>query len=98
MIGRMLNALIRRAAEGDDQAVEQLALVEQLAGQAYSAGLAVARDVAGYSNAELAVRVGTTRQNVSQRIGRLQPAPCADVDPTGHPLCIGMRRCRQASA
>jgi len=97
MIGRMLNALIRRAGEGDIEAIEQLQAVEQLAAHAYSAGLAVAHDSAGYSWAELAQGTGTTRQNLSQRVRwRRAPASCAGVDPDGHPLCVGMKRCRQA--
>ena len=95
MIGRMLNALIRRAAEGDTEAIEQLQAVEQLSAHAYSAGLAVAHDAGGYSWGDLSAVTGTSRQNLSQRVGRLQPASCADVDPGGHPLCVGMKRCRQ---
>ena len=90
MIGRMLNALIRRAAEGDTEAIEQLQHVEQLSTQAFSAGLAEARSAAGYSNAELATVIGASRQNVSQRVSRATPAPC------GHLGCVGMRRCRVA--
>jgi hypothetical protein len=90
MIGRMLNALIRRAAEGDTEAIEQLQHVEQLATQAFSAGLAEARSAAGYSNGELAAVIGASRQNVSQRVSRATPAPC------GHLGCVGMKRCRVA--
>lgn len=97
MVGRMLNALIRRAAEGDTEAVEQLQAVEQLAAHAYSAGLAVAHDAGGYSWGELSAVTGNSRQNLSQRVARLQPAACAGVDVDGHPMCVGMKRCRQAS-
>lgn len=91
MIGRMLSALIVRASEGDTEAIEQLAAVETLAGQALTAGLAVARE-AGYSNAELAAVVGTSRQNVSQRIGRAVRPACA------HLVCLGRRTCRTSGA
>lgn len=92
MIGRMLNALIRRAAAGDQEALEALAEVEYLAPAAMSAGLAISRD--HYSLAELASVVGVTRSAVAQRTARV------DVEHTGgpecmHPLCVGVRRCRQ---
>lgn len=92
MIGRMLNALIRRADTGDQEALEALAEVEHLASAAMTAGLAVSRE--HYSLAELAAVVGVTRSAVAQRAAR------ADVEHTGgpecmHPRCVGVRRCRQ---
>lgn len=94
MIGRMLNALIRRAADGDTEAIEQLQAVEQLAGNAMTAGLMAARTEAGYSLAELAAVTGTSRQAISQRTGR---AGTVGIDGTcSHPMCTGMRRCRQS--
>ena len=90
MICRMLNALVRRAAEGDTEALEQLARVEDMAGAALSSGLAVAHSAAGYSWAELAAVTGTSRQAVSQRVNKaLAPALCE------HHLCTGRKRCLQ---
>jgi hypothetical protein len=101
MIGRMLNALIRRAAEGDWEALEALAEVERLAPAAMTAGLTVARMTPaldgkptgpGYSLAELSKVVGVTRSAVSQRTAAQHhkgtPRDC------GHALCVGMKRCR----
>lgn len=90
MIGRMLGALVRRAAEGDTEALEQLKTVEGLAVEALSSGLAAAHEDAGYSWGELAAVVGTSRQNVSQRVARAVPADC------GHHRCHGRRRCLSA--
>ena len=91
MIGRMLNALIRRAAEGDQEAIEALADVERLAPAAMNAGLALARE--HYSLAELAAVTGTSRAAVMQRSNR------GDHDHDGtasctHPRCVGVRTCR----
>lgn len=92
MVGRMLNALIRRAAEGDTEAVEQLGRLETLARQANTSGLCEARRV-GYSLADLAKVTGTTRQAVSQRTAT---APTFGTTPLAcaHHGCVGMRRCR----
>lgn len=90
MVGRMLNALIRRAAEGDTEAVEQLGQLEALARQAHTSGQAEARRF-GYSLAELAAVTGTTRQAVSQRTAApvaLSTAGCE------HHGCVGVKRCR----
>lgn len=97
MVGRMLNALIRRAAEGDTEALEQLARLESLARQANTSGLAEARRAGGYSLAELAKVTGTTRQAVSQRTA---PAPTFGTTPLdcAHHGCVGMRRCRVPGA
>lgn len=93
MIGRMLNALIRRAAEGDTEAVEQLGRLENLARQAHTSGLAEARRAGGYSLQELANVTGTSRQAVSQRTA---VAPTFGTTPLScaHHGCVGMRRCR----
>jgi len=93
MVGRMLNALIRRAAEGDTEAVEQLARLEPLARQAHTSALAESRRF-GYSLAELARVTGTTRQAVSQRTAT---TPAEGMTPDcEHHGCVGMRRCRIA--
>lgn len=93
MVGRMLNALIRRAAEGDTEALEQLARLEGLARQANTSGLAEARRAGGYSLADLAKVTGTTRQAVSMRTAA---APTFGTTPLAcaHHGCVGMRRCR----
>lgn len=95
MVGRMLNALIRRAAEGDTEAVEALGNLEHLARQAHTSGLAEARRAGGYSLADLAQVTGTSRQAVSQRTAQpvvVVPRPC------DHHGCVGMRRCRVPGA
>lgn len=92
MIGRMLNALIRRAAEGDDLALEALAEVEALAPAATNAALRLARDE--YSLAHLAGVLGVSRPAVAQRAAR----PLPDSVLCGHPACLGMRRCREVGA
>jgi hypothetical protein len=90
MVGRMLNALVRRAAEGDTEAVEQLAALEPLARQAHTSALAESRRF-GYSLAELARVTGTTRQAVSQRTATPVTVSTAGCD---HHGCVGRRRCR----
>ena len=89
MVGRMLNALIRRAADGDWEALEALAEIEELARDATNAALHEAR--ADYSLAQLATVMGVTRSAVAQRAARgtgLGSPLCE------HPTCIGMKRCR----
>ena len=88
MIGRMLNALIRRAAEGDWEALEALQEVERLAPSATNAALRSARD--DYSLAQLAEVMGTSRAAVAQRAAR----PLPEGSPCEHPTCLGMKRCR----
>ena len=91
MVGRMLNALVRRAAEGDTEAVEALARLEVLARQAHTSALSESRRF-GYSLAELARVTGTTRQAVSMRT---QSDPAEGTHPgCAHHGCIGMARCR----
>lgn len=90
MIGRMLNALIRRAADGDWEALEALAEVERLAPAATNAALHAARDT--YSLAQLAPVMGTTRSAVAQRAARFDGTGSPECD---HPTCLGMKRCRR---
>lgn len=103
MVGRMLNALIRRCAEGDTEAVEALGNLEALARQAHTSGLAEARRAGRYSLATLASVTGTTRQAVSQRTAApprpwrvtwSSPAEQRVIQPCDHHGCVGMRRCR----
>jgi hypothetical protein len=64
---RMVRALVRRAGEGDTEALEQLRMLDELTTQAVSTALRRMHDEAGYSWAELARVTGTTRQACSQR-------------------------------
>lgn len=66
-IVRMLRGLVTRAAEGDTEAVEQLARVEQLAAAATALGGRLAHDRAGYSYTELGKVLGVSRQAARQR-------------------------------
>jgi hypothetical protein len=66
MIGRMLKSLTRRAAEGDLEAIEQLAALQGTAADALRAG-AQGAHAFGYSWTELAAATGTTRQAARQR-------------------------------
>lgn len=66
-IVRMLRGLVTRAAEGDTEAIEQLARIEQLAPVAMSLGGRLAHDAAGYSYTELGNVLGTSRQAARQR-------------------------------
>lgn len=90
---RMVNGLIRRAADGDTEAIEALYVIEGMAPHATNAALSLARTDAGYSLAELATVTGTTRPAIQQRIGRASAAMLL-TDCT-HLRCIGMRRCRE---
>lgn len=72
---RMMRALVARAAEGDWEAIEQLAMIEQLAPTATSLALQLAHDGgAGYSFTELANVLGSTRQAARQRVQRVRLA------------------------
>lgn len=85
MIRRMTRALVRRAAEGDTEALEQLAQLERELPVATSSALGLmnhagdptraaghTRTAANYYSAgELAQVLGTSRQAVRQRIGRV---------------------------
>lgn len=63
---RMIRALVRRAGEGDTEALEQLRQLDELTTQAVSDALRQMNNF-GYSWAELARVTGTTRQACSQR-------------------------------
>lgn len=99
MVGRMLSGLVARAAEGDTEAVEQLQAVERLAGLAMTAGLAAAQQQGGYSWAQLAEVTGSSRQNLSQRVGRAVAGGLfgarGKAGRCEHPACTGRRSCRQ---
>lgn len=92
MIGRMLNALVRRASEGDTEALEQLQAIERQAVAAMTAGVTLAHSEFGYSWGELSKVTGTSRQNLSQRAARAVET-VGPVTVCGHVPCIGRRRC-----
>jgi hypothetical protein len=97
---RMMNGLIRRAADGDTEAIEALYVIEGMAPHATGAALSLARSEKGYSLAELAAVTGTSRAAIQQRIGRAETVGAnltPEVDGAlvcGHLACLGMRRCR----
>lgn len=68
-----LRGLVARATEGDLEAIEQLRRVEREAAQLVGLAVAGARTHAGYSWAELAPALGTTRQSASERFKDVQP-------------------------
>lgn len=70
---RMMRALAVRATEGDTEAIEQLAQLRDDLDSALGAAVAGARERVGYSWAEVADLVGTTRQNAQQRWGKAEP-------------------------
>lgn len=80
MAGRVIRALVRRAAEGDTEALEQLLSLEtQLAQAIKDAGRAL-HDDAGYSFTYLAGVAGVSRQAARERFGRpaIAPHECDD--------------------
>jgi predicted RecB family endonuclease len=96
---RMMNGLIRRAAEGDTEAIEALAEIEAFAPRATNAALALAHHgktmTDGYSYAELAAVTGTSRPAVQQRVTRAESIVDEGVC---HLACLGMRKCREVRA
>lgn len=77
MVRRMVRALVRRAAEGDWEAIEQLAMLEREVPVATSCALALSNapkdDAPSYSFSELATVLGTSRQATRQRATRVDP-------------------------
>lgn len=73
MVRRMVRALVRRAAEGDTEALEQLAQLEAELPTATTCAVAMMQagtDGNAYSFTELANVLGTSRQAARQRAGR----------------------------
>lgn len=66
---RFARALAKRAAEGDDTALEQLVEVRTAVDEALG-DAARSMHGFGYSWTEIGDRLGTTRQNARQRFGR----------------------------
>lgn len=72
MMRRCARALVRRAAEGDTEALEQLAILEDELPMATSVALAMMNvGEQGYSFTELARVLGTSRQAARQRAVRI---------------------------
>lgn len=74
---RMLRALVARAADGDTEALEQLARVEQVAPSATTLALKLAHKQQPYSFTLLASVLGVTRQAARQRVERVHGFPAA---------------------
>lgn len=72
---RQLRGLVARATEGDLEAIEQLRIVEAEAGRHVGLAVAGARAEAGYSWAQLAPALGTTRGSASERFKDVEPLP-----------------------
>lgn len=90
-IVRMMRALVARAAEGDWEAIEQLAMIEQLAPTATSLACKLAHDGdPGYSYTELANVLGVARQAVRQRVARAKLSTV--LHGAGHVLVPGHNR------
>lgn len=76
MVRRMVRALVRRAAEGDWEAIEQLAMLEREVPTATSCALGMmnagsSTSTATYSFTELGAVLGTSRQAARQRTQRV---------------------------
>lgn len=85
---RMMNGLIRRAADGDTEAIEALYVIEGMSKHMTNAALALAP----YTLGELAAVTETTRSAVQQRVARASIVEA--LTDCGHLACLGMRRCR----
>lgn len=95
---RQLRGLVARATEGDLEAIEQLRRVEREAGAHVGLAVAGARQHAGYSWAELAPALGTTRGSASERFKDVQPlpvveTPCGRVTFSQASVFLHARRC-----
>lgn len=94
MAGRVIRALVRRAGEGDTEALEQLLSLEaQIAQAVKDAGRAL-HDDAGYSFTYLAGVAGVSRQAARERFGRSDtpsmPAIPAGTDTTPETARMGV--------
>lgn len=67
---RMVRALVKRAEEGDTEAIEQLVETQHATTQAITEAGAALHEVAGYSFTELGQVLGTSRQAARQRFGK----------------------------
>lgn len=67
MVQRVIRSLVARAAEGDTEAIEELATISRVAGLAVPYAAQLAHERMGYSYTELAGVLGVTRQAARQR-------------------------------
>lgn len=72
---RMMRALVRRAAEGDTEALEQLQRLEEAASVQLGVAALRAHREAGYSWTEIARVLGISRQAARQRFAPREEAP-----------------------
>lgn len=96
---RQMRGLVARATEGDLEAIEQLRLVEHQAALHVGLAVAGARKHAGYSWAELAPALGTTRQSASERFKDVEPlhtmwTKCGEAVFTAGGYAMHLARCR----
>jgi DNA-directed RNA polymerase specialized sigma24 family protein len=75
MARRVIRSLVRRAAEGDTEALEQLADLDRVVSAAVAEALALMHGEAGYSYGELAAVLGVSRQAVLKRAQPRRPEP-----------------------
>lgn len=66
---RMVRALVKRAEEGDTEAIEQLVETQHEVTQSITAAGRALHQVAGYSYTELGQVLGTSRQAARERFG-----------------------------
>lgn len=95
---RLLRGLVARATEGDLEAIEQLRVLEAQAGVHVGLAVAGARAHAGYSWAQLAPALGTTRGAASERFKDVKPletlwTACGEAVFTEASLYLHRRRC-----
>lgn len=72
---RMMRALVARAADGDTEALEQLARIEQLAKPATTLAMKMAHEQQPYSWTLLGDVLGCTRQAARQRVEHVAGFP-----------------------
>lgn len=76
-VARMVAALVRRASDGDDEALD--AIIELRASTRAAVPIAAAKlHESGYSWAEVGARLGVTRQAAEQMVSRaraVRPSP-----------------------
>jgi hypothetical protein len=97
----MLRGLVARATEGDLEAIEQLRALEAAAGVHVGLAVAGALQNQGYSWAQLAPALGTTRQSASERFKDVEPletlwTSCGEAVFTTASLFLHQRRCVDA--
>lgn len=94
-----MRGLVARATEGDLEAVETLRMLEAQAPMFLGLAVAGARHHAGYSWAQLAPALGTTRGSASERFKDVEPMAtswtrCGEAVFTTASRALHVRRCR----